>query len=54
MENQEITFFKGTHRIIPPSKTIENNESKIKTAGITRITENNTSGQNWNSCFFSY
>lgn len=30
MENQEITFFKGTHRIIPPSKTIENNESKIK------------------------
>ena len=39
MENQEITFFKGTHRIIPPSKTIKNNESKIKTAGITRITE---------------
>ena len=37
MENQEITFFKGTHRIIPPSKTIENNESKIKTAGITRL-----------------
>ena len=39
MENQEITFFKGTHRIIPPSKTIKNNESKIKTAGLTRITE---------------
>lgn len=39
MENQEITFFKGTHRIISPSKTIKNNESKIKTAGITRITE---------------
>lgn len=39
MENQEITFFKGTHRIIPPSKTIENNENKTKIAGITRITE---------------
>lgn len=39
MENQEITFFKGTHRVIPPSKTIKNNENKTKIAGITRITE---------------
>ena len=36
---EEITFFKGTHRIIPPSKTIKNIESKTKIAGITRITE---------------
>ena len=36
---EEITFFKGTHRIIPPSKTIKNNEGKTKIAGITRITE---------------
>ncbi|WP_299525072.1 YcaO-related McrA-glycine thioamidation protein [uncultured Methanobrevibacter sp.] len=39
MENQEITFFKGTHRVIPPSKTIKKNEHKTKIAGITRITE---------------
>ena len=36
---EKITFFKGTHRIIPPSKTIKNNEGKTKIAGITRITE---------------
>ena len=36
---EEITFFKGTHRTIPPSKTIKNNEGKTKIAGITRITE---------------
>ncbi len=36
---EEIRFFKGTHRIIPPSKTIKNNEGKTKIAGITRITE---------------
>ena len=36
---EEITYFKGTHRIIPPSKTIKNNEGKTKIAGITRITE---------------
>lgn len=39
MTSKEIKYFKGTHRIIPPSKTIENNESKCKIAGITRITE---------------
>ena len=36
---KEITYFKGTHRIIPPSQTIENNQDKAKLAGITRITE---------------
>ena len=36
---EEITYFKGTHRVIPPSKTIKNNEDKTKIAGITRITE---------------
>ena len=39
MTSKEIKYFKRTHRIIPPSKTIENNESKCKIAGITRITE---------------
>ena len=39
MTSKEIKYFKGTHRIIPPSETIENNESKAKIAGITRITE---------------
>ena len=39
MTSKEIKYFKGTHRIIPPSKTIENNEEKCKIAGITRITE---------------
>ena len=39
MTSKEIKYFKGTHRIIPPSETIENNEEKCKTAGITRITE---------------
>ncbi len=39
MTSKEIKYFKGTHRIIPPSETIENNEDKCKTAGITRITE---------------
>ena len=39
MTSKEIKYFKGTHRIIPPSQTIENNEDKCKTAGITRITE---------------
>lgn len=36
---EEIKYFKGTHRTIPPSKTIEINENKTKIAGITRITE---------------
>ena len=39
MTSKEIKYFKGTHRIIPPSQTIENNEDKCKIAGITRITE---------------
>lgn len=36
---EEITYFKGTHRVIAPSKTIEINEDKLKTAGITRIAD---------------
>lgn len=36
---KELTYFKGTHRIISPEKTIEINENKIKTAGITRIAD---------------
>ena len=39
MTSKEIKYFKGTHRIIPPSQTIANNEDKAKIAGITRITE---------------
>ena len=39
MTSKEIKYFKGTHRIIPPSQTIENNGDKCKIAGITRITE---------------
>ena len=39
MTSKEIKYFKGTHRIIPPKETIENNEDKCETAGITRITE---------------
>ena len=39
MTSKEIKYFKGTHRIIPPSQTIANNEDKCKVAGITRITE---------------
>ena len=35
----ELTYFKGTHRIIAPEKTIEINEDKLKTAGITRIAD---------------
>ena len=35
----ELTYFKGTHRIIAPKKTIEINEDKLKTAGITRIAD---------------
>ncbi|MBE6501634.1 MAG: YcaO-related McrA-glycine thioamidation protein [Methanobrevibacter thaueri] len=35
----ELTYFKGTHRVIAPEKTIENNEDKLKTAGITRIAD---------------
>lgn len=37
--NEEITYFKGTHRVIAPSKTIEINQDKLKKAGITRIAD---------------
>lgn len=35
----ELTYFKGTHRVIAPEKTIEINEAKLKTAGVTRIAD---------------
>ena len=35
----ELTYFKGTHRVIDPERTIEINEDKLKTAGITRIAD---------------
>ena len=37
--NEEITYFKGTHRVIAPKRTIEINQDKLKTAGITRIAD---------------
>ena len=37
--SEEITYFKGTHRVIAPRKTIEINADKLKTAGITRIAD---------------
>lgn len=37
--SEEITYFEGTHRVIAPSETIEINEEKLKTAGITRIAD---------------
>ena len=36
---EELTYFKGTHRVIAPKKTIEINEDKLKTAGITRVAD---------------
>lgn len=35
----ELTYFKGTHRVIAPKRTIEINEDKLKVAGITRIAD---------------
>lgn len=35
----KLTYFEGTHRVIAPEKTIENNEDKLITAGITRIAD---------------
>lgn len=35
----KLTYFKGTHRVIAPRQTIENNEDKLKIAGITRIAD---------------
>ncbi|WP_405303971.1 YcaO-related McrA-glycine thioamidation protein [Methanobrevibacter sp.] len=37
--NEEIKYFKGTHRVIAPSETIEINQDKLKAAGITRIAD---------------
>ena len=37
--SEEITYFKGTHRVIAPSRTIEINQDKLKIAGITRIAD---------------
>ena len=37
--SEKLTYFEGTHRVIAPKKTIEINEDKIKTAGITRIAD---------------
>lgn len=36
---EELTYFKGTHRAIAPKRTIEINEDKLKTVGITRIAD---------------
>lgn len=36
---EQLTYFEGTHRVIAPEKTIENNENKLITAGITRIAD---------------
>ena len=38
-EDIPIKFFKGTHRVRDPKETIEINEAKLRTAGITRLTE---------------
>lgn len=37
--SEEITYFKGTHRVIAPEETIENNNDKLRIAGITRIAD---------------
>lgn len=39
LNDEKIEFFEGTQRITSPEKTIENYEGKLRTAGITRITE---------------
>ena len=36
---EELTYFKGTHRVIAPQKTIEFNENKLKSIGVTRIAD---------------
>lgn len=36
---EELTYFEGTHRVIAPKRTIEINEDKLKTAGITRVAD---------------
>ena len=37
--SEEIKYFKGTHRVMAPSETIEINQDKLNTAGITRIAD---------------
>lgn len=39
LNDEKIEFFEGTQRVTSPEKTIENYEGKLRTAGITRITE---------------
>lgn len=34
-----VKYFGGTHRAIPPERTIENVEGKLRSAGVTRIAE---------------
>ena len=36
---EKLTYFKGTHRVIAPKKTVEINEDKLKTVGITRVAD---------------
>ncbi len=38
-EDIPIRFFRGTHRIKDPQETIDENEKKLRTAGISRITD---------------
>lgn len=37
--NTKVKFFEGTHRAIDPLETIRNVESKLKIAGVTRVTD---------------
>lgn len=37
--NKDIQYFEGTHRVISPQQTIENNENKLKIAEVTRIAD---------------
>ncbi|MDR3063282.1 MAG: YcaO-related McrA-glycine thioamidation protein, partial [Methanobrevibacter sp.] len=39
LHDTPIKYFSGTHRVIPPTETFKNYENKLKTAGITRITD---------------
>jgi ribosomal protein S12 methylthiotransferase accessory factor len=38
-EKVPVTYFGCTHRAIPPERTIENVEGKLRSAGVTRIAE---------------
>lgn len=35
----KLKYFEGGHRVCEPSETVKDNENKLKTAGITRITD---------------